>query len=119
MKRSDHVAVAERALAALRQFSVPEDAPTLIEGTFVVAYHVMNGLMHQEGALSDDLHINSPTHSPLTLEELPESVRPIWQAFVALQALRVHYVWSPGTPGDDLREEIEEYWEFFGDANKI
>ena len=118
MKRDDHAAVADRALDALKQFSLPDDAPVLIEGTFVVAYHVLNGLMHKEGVLPEDEHINSPTHSPLSLDELPESVKPVWQAFVDLQELRVPYVWSPGTPGKELQDEIEGYWKVFSDANK-
>lgn len=118
MKHEDHAAVAERALDALKQFSFTEDAPVLIEGSFVVAYHALNGLMHKEGALSDDEHINSPTHSPLSLDELPDSVRPVWQAFVDLQDLRVPYVWSPGTPGDDLRVKLERIWKVFSTANK-
>ena len=118
MKRDDHAAVAERALDALKQFSFTDDAPVLIEGTFVVAYHALNGLMHKEGALSDDEHINSPTHSPLSLDELPDSVKPVWQAFVDLQDLRIPYVWSPGTPGDELRGQLEGFWQVFSDANK-
>ena len=118
MKRDDHAAVADRALAALDQFSLPDDAPVLIEGSFVVAYHVLNGLMHKEGALSEDEHINSPTHSPLSLDELPDSVKPVWQAFVDLQELRTPYVWSPKTPGDELRGQLEGFWNVFSNANK-
>jgi hypothetical protein len=118
MKRDDHAAVAERALDSLKQFSLPDDAPILIEGTFVVAYHALNGLMHKEGALAEDQHINSPTHSPLNLDELPDSVKPVWQAFVDLQELRIPYVWSPGLAGDDLREQLEGFWSVFSTANK-
>ena len=118
MNRDDHAAVAERALDSLKQFSLPDDAPILIEGTFVVAYHALNGLMHKEGALAEDQHINSPTHSPLSLDELPDSVKPVWQAFVDLQDLRVPYAWSPKTAGKELQNKLEAFWKIFSDANK-
>ncbi|MEQ8194789.1 MAG: hypothetical protein RIB59_09900 [Rhodospirillales bacterium] len=119
MRESDHVEVARRALAALERFSFPEDAPVLIEGSFVIAYHVMNGLMHREGALREDQHINSPAHSPLGLDEIPDSVRPIWLAFEDLQALRVAYVWAPGTPGNDVRGRLEAHWRLFRGAANV
>ncbi len=116
MTPKDHHVIAEKAFAALNQFSLPEDAPVLIEGTFVFAYHAVNGLFHRDGILSEDEHINSPTHSPLTVEDLPESARPAWQAFIDLQELRRAYVWSPGVPGDELREQLESLWNVFNDA---
>ncbi len=119
MKREDHAGVADRALAALDRFSLPEDAPVLIEGSYVVAYHVLNGLMHKECALPEDRHINSPAHSPLSLDNLPEAVRPVWQAFEDLQELRIAYVWSPGTPSDDLRKRLEGVWQVFRAAIQL
>ena len=118
MNRDDHAAVARQALAALDRFTLPDDAPVLIEGTFVVAYHVMNGLMHKEGTLPEDEHINSPTHSALSLDELPASVRPVWQAFADLQTIRTPYVWSPRTPGEDLQRLLDGFWQVFRDAHR-
>ncbi len=119
MIREDHAGVADRALAALDRFSLPEDAPVLIEGSYVVAYHVLNGLMHKECAWPEDRHINSPAHSPLSLDNLPEAVRPVWQAFEDLQELRIAYVWSPGTPSDDLQKRLEGLWQVFRAANQL
>ena len=119
MRREDHAGVAGQALAALEKFSLPEDAPVLIEGTYVVAYHVLNGLMHKVSALPEDQHINSPAHSPLSVDNLSEAVRPVWQAFEDLQELRIAYVWSPGTPSDDLKMRLEGFWRVFRAANQL
>jgi hypothetical protein len=119
MKPEDHAVIVGRAFGALEKFSLPEDAAVLIEGTYVVAYHALNGLMHKEGALPEDHHINSPAHSPLTLDKLPEAARPVWQAFEDLQELRIAYVWSPGTPGDDLQKRLEGFWRIFRAANRL
>ena len=92
MTGDQHRAVASKILLSLKKMILPPDYRPVIEGAIVVAYHLGNAVFHDYQVSETDEHINIPSRSNLSKENLPNNARSAWHAFEALENLRIGYV---------------------------
>jgi hypothetical protein len=106
MDSERHFTVARQAARSMAKLSPKADHVALIECAYVLAFHVLNALLHREGLSPDHEHLSSPTHSDLRADSLPPSLAGVWRACEALEALRFEHVWSPSRPAPKVERAI-------------
>lgn len=95
MSPREHLEKAQRIAAGLDKLDASDDALAIIDGTMIAGYHLGNALLHLHGATAPSLHFNTPSKLTMPLESLPAAVRPAYEAFERLEALRTRYVRNP------------------------
>lgn len=95
MNVEQHAVKAQRVLSSLSKLHFPEDYLAIIDGAMIAGYHLGNALLHKSGVSDADLHFNSPSKLDTPISSLPAAIQPAYQAFAALEQLRLEYVRSP------------------------
>lgn len=108
MNAEKHFVAARHTLDILQRLSIPDEHPAIIECVYVLAYHVLNGLMHQAGLSEEGKHVNSPSHSALAAADLSGPVAVAWRQYELLEGLRLAHVWSPSTFAAETGEAIAD-----------
>ena len=120
MNTQQHFDKAQRIAASLSKLDVHDDALAIIDGTMIAGYHLGNALLHLHGALAPAEYYTTPSKLPMAVTSLPAAVRPAYEAFERLEALRMRYVRSPNPPDDravvDARQTLEAMFRACGAA---
>jgi hypothetical protein len=105
MNTDQHLEKARGILAGLAKLDPAADTLALIDGTMIAGYHLGNGALHAHGVTEVSVHFNTPSKFEVPPETLPTAVKPVYDAFEALEALRSKYVRSPNQPGAQVAVE--------------
>jgi hypothetical protein len=95
MKSDQHLAKARRIVAALGRLDLQADAMAIIDGTMIAGYHLANAALHAHGVTGLSTHFNTPSKFEVAPDTLPAAVKPVYDTFAKLEALRTQYVRSP------------------------
>lgn len=95
MNPREHFDKAQRIAAGLDKLDVSDDAIAIIDGTMIAGYHLGNALLHLHGVTGPSVYFNTPSKLTVPLESLPATVKPAYNAFDRLEALRTRYVRNP------------------------
>jgi len=99
MNTEQHLEKARQILAGLAKLDPAADTLAIIDGTMTAGYHLGNGALHAHGVTDAATHFNTPSKFEVPPATLPAAVKPVYDVFAELEALRSHYVRSPNQPG--------------------
>jgi alkylation response protein AidB-like acyl-CoA dehydrogenase len=57
-----------------------------------------NAALHAHGVTDAAVHYNTPSKFEVPAESLPAGVKPVYDVFVELEAMRSHFVRNPNEP---------------------
>jgi hypothetical protein len=106
-----HLAKGERILAGMAKFRMPEDYLALIDASLIAGYHYGNALLHAAGVCPPDVHFNTPSKLDRPVAGLPPSIRPAFEAFEGLEALRTRHVRDVVPPDANLATTVRAHLE--------
>ncbi len=98
MNPGQHFDKARGILAGLAKLDPATEALAIIDGTMIAGYHLGNGALHAHGVTGPSVHYNTPSKFEVPPETLPTAVKPVYDVFAELEAMRSHYVRSPNSP---------------------
>lgn len=98
MNHNEHLEMARRILAGLAKLDPDADRLALIDGTMVAGYHLGNAVLHAHGVTEPSVHFNTPSKFEVAPDALPSALKPVYEAFDALEKLRSRYVRNPSEP---------------------
>ena len=96
MNTQEHFEKARRIVAGLDKLNAADDALAIIDGAMIAGYHLGNAMLHLHGVTEPSVYFNTPSKLTMPLESLPPTVKPAYDAFERLEALRLRYVRNPG-----------------------
>lgn len=108
MTPAEHLAKAERIMAGMAKFALPQDYLALVDGSLIAGYHYGNALLHQAGILPDAEHANTPSKLGMAIAALPPAIKPAYSAFTELERLRSEFVRSPSSYDSRLDGRVRE-----------
>ncbi len=98
MNAEQHFEKARQVMAGLAKLDPAVDALAVIDGTMIAGYHLGNGALHAHGVTDAAVHFNTPSKFEVPPATLPAAVKPVYDVFAELEAMRSHYVRSPNQP---------------------
>jgi hypothetical protein len=98
MNTEQHLDKARGILAGLAKLDPAADTLALIDGTMIAGYHLGNGALHAHGVTGASVHFNTPSKFEVAPETLSGAVKPVYDVFAELEALRSKFVRSPNQP---------------------
>ncbi len=98
MNTEQHLDKARGILAGLAKLDSATEALAIIDGTMIAGYHLGNGALHAHGVTDPSVHYSTPSKLEVRPESLPAAVKPMYDVFAELEAMRSHYVRSPNPP---------------------
>lgn len=98
MTADQHLEKARRIIAGLAKLDPATDSLAIIDGTMVAGYHLGSAALHAHCVTDASTHFNTPSKFEVPHETLPEAVKPIYEVFAELEAMRSRYVRSPNQP---------------------
>lgn len=98
MNADRHLDKARRILAGLAKLDVADDSLAIIDGAMIAGYHLGNAALHAHGVTGASVHFNTPSKFEVAPGTLPAAVKPVYDVFAELEAMRSHYVRSPNQP---------------------
>ena len=98
MNAEQHLDKARGILAGMAKLDAAADTLALIDGTMVAGYHLGSAVLHAHGVTAASVHFNTPSKFEVAPETLSADVRPVYDVFEQLEALRSRYVRSPNQP---------------------
>ena len=98
MNANQHLAKARDILAGLAKLDPAAEPLAVIDGTMIAGYHLGNAALHAHGVTAESEHFNTPSKFEVPPETLPAPVKPVYDVFAELEAMRSHYVRSPNEP---------------------
>jgi hypothetical protein len=98
MNARQHLAKARDILAGLAKLDPEADPLAIIDGTMIAGYHLANAVLHAHGVTDAAVHYNTPSKFEVPAESLPAGVKPVYDVFVELEAMRSHFVRNPNEP---------------------
>ena len=111
MSPEQHLAKGERILAGMAKFRMPEDYLALIDASLIAGYHFGNALLHKAGVCPPDIHFNTPSKLERPVSSLPAAIRPAFEAFEGLEALRTRHVRDVVPVDASLEKAVRQYLE--------
>ena len=107
MNTEQHLEKARRILASLDKLNASADALAIIDGTMVAGYHLGSAALHSHGVTDGAVHFNTPAKFEVPIETLPTAVKPAYDTFAGLEALRTRFVRSPNVPDEAAALEAQ------------
>ena len=98
MNTEQHLDKARGILTGLAKLDPAADTLALIDGTMIAGYHLGNGALHAHGVTDVSVHYNTPSKFEVPPETLSAAVKPVYDVFEELEALRTQFVRSPNQP---------------------
>jgi len=98
MNTEQHLDKARGILAGLAKLDPVTDTLAIIDGTMIAGYHLGNGALHAHGVTGPSVHYNTPSKFEVPPATLPAAVKPVYDVFAELEAMRSQYVRSPNQP---------------------
>jgi hypothetical protein len=105
MKTEQHLKKARRIAAALGRLDLKTDAMAIIDGTMIAGYHFANAALHAHGVTGLSTHFNTPSKFEVAPDTLPAAVKPVYDTFAKLEALRTRYVRNPQSADGAVAEQ--------------
>ena len=105
MSPEQHLDKARAILAGLAKLDPATESLAIIDGTMIAGYHLGNGALHAHGVTDASVHYNTPSKFEVPPETLPAAVKPVYDVFAELEAMRSHFVRSPNQP--DARAGVQ------------
>lgn len=98
MNAEQHLGKARDILAGLAKLDPATESLAIIDGTMIAGYHLGNAALHAHGVTGASVHYNTPSKFEVPPEALPAAVKPVYDVFAELEAMRSHFVRSPNQP---------------------
>ena len=98
MNAEQHFVKARNILAGLAKLDPAAEPLAVIDGAMIAGYHLGNAALHAHGVTDVSVHFNTPSKFEVPPETLPAALKPVYEVFAELEALRSHYVRSPNQP---------------------
>lgn len=102
-----HLAKARDILAGLAKLDPVTEALAIIDGTMIAGYHLGNAVLHEHGVTDTAVHYNTPSKFEVPVEFLPVRVKPVYEVFVKLEAMRSRFVRNANQPDEQAGAEAQ------------